>query len=243
MGKKNVRIPDDDELVRLASAACESAARKLRAATLLFDGGQWAEAFANAALGFEELGKAQLCMTVVGIPLPYRSDFPARQFDQWFNGHTVKAGFAHLVLRGLVDQDAPAAVADLMAEVDAAAARSNETKFRGLYVDLAADGSLLHPDDVSEADACWMVERLQRLLAWMGPIFADMAEDPGFLVFLGQYRDGLDADALAAAIDSGEDDFWSQMRAAVQGLGPVPGWLTGALPDEIASVLESGGAG
>lgn len=104
MSKKNVRVPDDSELVRLAAAACESAASKLEAATLLLGAEQWAEAFYNAALGFEELGKAHLCLTVVMIPTQYRSDVTPREFSEMFNGHGAKAAFGHLVLRSLVDR-------------------------------------------------------------------------------------------------------------------------------------------
>ncbi|MER7645172.1 hypothetical protein [Streptomyces sp. NPDC126522] len=68
MVKEAVRVPDGGELVAIAAAAGESAASKLTAATLLLGAGQWAEAFCTAALGFEELGKAYLCITIVVIP-------------------------------------------------------------------------------------------------------------------------------------------------------------------------------
>jgi len=230
MGKKNFRMPDDAELVRLASASCESAESKLKAAKLLLEGDQWPEAFATAALGFEEMGKAYLCLTVVGIPVQFRDDLPPKQFAALFSGHTAKAQFAHLVLQFLVDDDAPVVVTDLLARAEAAAERTNETKFRGLYVDLGPDGILLHPKDVSEADARWMVDRLRQLLSW-APMSAGLGGDPDFLSFVSQYRDNLDVVGIAAAIDSDPSAWANELRAAIHGKGPAPVWLASALPE------------
>ncbi|MFF3139250.1 AbiV family abortive infection protein [Streptomyces mirabilis] len=230
MNKKNVRVPDDSELARVAAAACESAGSKLKAATLLLGAQQWAEAHYNAALGFEELGKAHLCLVVVMIPTRYRSELPPREFSEMFNGHGAKAAFGHLVLRGLVDQDTPAAVTDMLADAEAAAAQTNTTKFRGLYVDLGADGTLLHPSDVAEADARWMVDRLQTLHDWMSPMCAEVGRDPGFLTFLVQLRENIDADAIGAALEADPELWFRQLRAAVQApLTAPPSWMADAL--------------
>ncbi|MEW1648633.1 AbiV family abortive infection protein [Streptomyces sp. NPDC091219] len=230
MDKKAVRVPDDGELIGIAAAACESAASKLKAATLLFGAGQWAEAFYNAALGFEELGKAHLCMSVAVIPTQYRSALSAREFSDMFNGHAIKAAFGHLVLQ-MVDQDAPAAVTDMLAEVEAAATQTNTTKFRGLYVDLGADGVLLRPTDVAEADARWMVGRLQTLYDWVGPMYIALGQDPDFLVFLQQFREGIDVAAVGAAVDTDIDLLLRQMRGLFQDPGTAPPpWLAAALP-------------
>lgn len=229
MTKKNVRVPDDSELARVAAAACESGGSKLKAATLLLGAQQWAEAYYNAALGFEELGKSHLCLTVLMIPAQYRSELSPREFSEMFNGHGTKAAFGHLVLRGLLDQDAPAAVTDMLVDAAAAAAQTNTTKFRGLYVDLGADGTLLHPSDVAEADACWMVERLQTLHDWMAPMCADVGRDPGLLAYLVQFRENIDANAIAAAIDADPDLWFQQMRAAIQAPMTAPSWMADAL--------------
>ncbi|MBK3571679.1 AbiV family abortive infection protein [Streptomyces sp. MBT62] len=231
MNKKAVRVPDDGELVGIAAAACESAASKLKAATLLLGAGQWAEAFYNAALGFEELGKAHLCMTMVMIPVQYRSEVSPREFSELFNGQAAKAAFGHLVLRSLVDQDAPAAATDMLAEAEAAATQTNGTKFRGLYVDLGTDGTLLHPKDVVEADARWMVDRLQTLNDWMSPMCIELGQDPDFLAFLQQFRENIDADALVAAVDADPDLWLQQLRGAVRAPGASqPSWIADALP-------------
>jgi len=230
MDKKAVRVPDDGELVGIAAAASESAASKLKAATLLFGAGQWAEAFYNAALGFEELGKAHLCMTMVVIPVQYRGAFSAREFSEMFNGHAAKAAFGHLVLQ-MVDQDAPVAVTDMLAEVEAAATQTNTTKFRGLYVDLGADGALLRPRDVGEADARWMVDRLQTLHDWVGPMYIELGRDPDFLVFLQQFREGIDVAAVGAAVGTDMNLLLRQMRSLFQNpeTAPPP-WIAAALP-------------
>jgi len=231
MGKKTFHMPTDTELLQLAGAATESAARKLTAAQLLLDAGQWAEAFANAALGFEELGKAQLCFMVINIPDQFRSELTPKEFGRMFNGHEAKASFAHLILRGILDEDAPAAVTDLVAEAEAAAALTNDTKFRGLYVDLKADGSLSHPDDISEDAANWMVDRLRRLLDWIGPMFAAMSEDGEvFLAFAREFRANLDVAAIASAVESDVDTWMAQLRGAVRDNGPAPAWMEDALP-------------
>jgi AbiV family abortive infection protein len=231
MNKKAVRVPDDGELAGIAAAAGESAASKLKAATLLFGAGQWAEAFYNAALGFEELGKAYLCITIVVIPGKYRSELSARDFSEMFNRHGVKAAVGHIVLRSMVDQDAPAAVTDTMAEAATAATQTNGTKFRGLYVDLGADGTLLHPRDVTEADACWMVGRLQTLYDWMSPICREVGQDPEFLTLLQQAREKIDADAVGSAFDADPDLWLRELRGAVRAPGVVrPPWIAGALP-------------
>jgi len=231
MDKKAVRVPDDGELAGIAAAACESAVSKLKAAMLLFGARQWAETYYNAALGFEELGKAYLCMTMVMIPVQYRSEVSPREFSELFNGHAAKASFGHLVLRSLVDQDAPAAVTDMLAEAEAAATQTNTTKFRGLYVGLGADGTLLHPKDVVEADARWMVDRLQTLNDWMSPMCIELGQDPDFLAFIQQFRENIDADALGAAFDADPNLWLQQLRGLVQAPGAIlPSWIADALP-------------
>jgi AbiV family abortive infection protein len=230
MGKKTFRMPTDAELMQLMGAAAESAARKLRAARLLLDDDQWAEAFANAALGLEELGKAHLCLTWAGFPLEIRKELSPRDFTQMFNGHEAKASTAHLILRSMIDTVPPTGAAELIADVEAAAAQTNDTKFRGLYVDLAADGSLMHPDSVSEADAQWVVGRLQELLDWAGPMYAELAGDADFLTFVQEFRENLDVSAIAAAVAQDPDAWMAQLHSALHGQGPAPAWIESAFP-------------
>lgn len=76
--KKDLPLPTDVQLAKLASAAAASADGKHRAGLVLLEARQWPEAFANAALGFEELGKAHLCGTMIFIPPQFRADFTPR---------------------------------------------------------------------------------------------------------------------------------------------------------------------
>lgn len=118
----------------------------------------------------------------------------------------------------------------MLAEAEAAAAQTNTTKFRGLYVDLGADGTLLHPSDVVESDARWMVDRLQTLHEWMGPMCAEAGRDPDFLAFLVQFRENIDADAIADALVADPEDWLRQLRAAVQApFTALPSWMSDAL--------------
>jgi len=60
---EHVATPASDVLADLALAAAQTARRHLSAAEHLLAGGFWPEAYAIAATGFEEAGKAWLADT------------------------------------------------------------------------------------------------------------------------------------------------------------------------------------
>ncbi|QMU70633.1 hypothetical protein [Streptacidiphilus sp. P02-A3a] len=62
-------------------------------------------------------GGAQLCFMVINIPAQFRVELTSEEFGRMFNGHEARASSAHLVPRGDLDEDAPAAVTGLVAEL------------------------------------------------------------------------------------------------------------------------------
>jgi AbiV family abortive infection protein len=235
MGKKFQSLPDDAEFVRICVAAGASAASKLQAATALLAAELWPEAFYNAALGLEEIGKAYLCLGLLTVPPKYRGDITPKEFTALFNGHSEKASLAHMVLRGILDEDAPDTVTQWVEEAVAAGIVTNDMKFRALYAEPGANGTVLAPSDVTEAAARWVVERLGKVAGWLTPTLSGLDEDPDFLPFVVQARDNLDA----AVLGLDEDGLLSEVRGAIQG-GELPQWLLGILPAEVAAELAPG---
>ncbi|KQX52653.1 MULTISPECIES: AbiV family abortive infection protein [unclassified Streptomyces] len=194
MAKKKQPVPDDLGLIEIMHEAAEHAARHLRSAQILLTAGEWPDSFVLATLAFEELGKAHLCLG----PLIMRPEHrPASEeiFQKGFAGHTEKLKMAHFALIAAASEDPPPAAAQLFREIDQLAKSSNETKFRGLYVDYASDGPLL-PTVVSEEDARWMVGNVQLLLDTMRQYL--LKEPQVFAAFLEQWRAHVDFDVLVA---------------------------------------------
>jgi AbiV family abortive infection protein len=232
MGTTFKKIPGDDELLRIAVAAAENAMRKLRSAALLLADEQWPEAFYNAALGLEEAGKAQMCINMLSLPMWVRDGVGPKGFTKWFNGHEDKAQFAHFLLRGMLDDDVPDTLVELIDQVAAAATATNDVKFRGLYADMGSDGQVLHPKDVTAEEARWAVECLERMCTWMPRI---AALDSGFLQYVAGVRENTGFVGILAAL-AGEDDVRPvrEVREMMRFDGPAPEWaadVLGLLPE------------
>ncbi|MFE2487194.1 AbiV family abortive infection protein [Streptomyces mirabilis] len=198
-------------VVDLAAAAFTNARALLTSAQALLDERQWPTAFSVAALALEEVGKASLCMTTLVMPPAVREEFrPA--FAKAFTDHQAKAEFAHLVL-GMVADEMPASLEQLLDDVVASARRTNAVKFRGLYVDYTDTGALLKPDSVGESEARWMVTTVTSTLAASGPAEAAAAEPDVLLDFIRQWQSGVDFDALSAYVEAAPEQFLADMRA------------------------------
>ncbi|MFD7897725.1 AbiV family abortive infection protein [Streptomyces sp. NPDC059743] len=215
-------------------AAFKNARALLTGARAVLDEQEWPAAFSMAALALEEVGKATLCMTMLGMPPTEREKFrPA--FNKAFTDHQAKATFAHLVL-AMVADEVSATLEKMMDDVIESARRTNTVKFRGLYVDCTDTGALLKPDDVAEADARWMVNTVTTTLAESGPAEAAVAEPDVYLDFVHQWQSGVDFDALGAYIDTAPDKFLAEVRAFTHDdVPPSAVFLGTALTEQVAA--------
>ncbi|MFF8692407.1 AbiV family abortive infection protein [Streptomyces sp. NPDC015144] len=160
MAKKKA-APDDLRLIEIMYRAADHAERHLRAAQTLLDAGEWPDSFVLATLGFEELGKAHLCLGALMAPDGERPK-ALREFEKNFTNHVKKLELAHFFLIAAISDAPPPAAARLFSHVKSLASGSNDTKFRGLYVDYL-DDELLLPTVVGEEDARWMVQNVRQL--------------------------------------------------------------------------------
>lgn len=190
-----------------------------------------------AALGLEEIGKSYLCVSTLVMPAEMREAQTA-EFWKRFDSHIAKAMVAQTPLATVMAATAPAP-ATLFADIEAASAKINDAKFRGLYVDVDGDGELSEPDDVTEADAREVVEKLDRILndsLAMGLSFEDA--DPTTVVeFLAWWRENGDMNAFATEPETEVDvaRMLIEARDMVRGEGPIPPWMLAAFP---ASLFE-----
>jgi AbiV family abortive infection protein len=213
MAKKPKRadLPDDLHLIQAITAAVGSAQDKHRAAaTLVAAGGPWPSVYTLAALGFEELGKANLCLSAIMMRDSPDAGESVSDFWDAFNGpkaHRAKNEFAHFLLRMFGNSMPLPVYEQMIREVSEAAEATNDRKFRALYVDFAEDDVVLRPTDVTEDEAREMTDLLGSALALIETHqFLPVAEDNDadeLAAYFQQIRDGLDYDAIAE--DIGDD--------------------------------------
>lgn len=155
-------------MAALAAEAVVNGNRLLGEAQTLLEIGAWPSSYALATLAFEEIGKAYLCTTVLGLPSDIM-DGPG--FWRAFRSHEAKLKFAH-IMAALVGSAGPAStVGETFQAATDAAVGDNSAKFRGLYVDYA-DGAVLRPADVDESRARTMVELVDEVLAFARPLYS-----------------------------------------------------------------------
>jgi len=228
MAKKPKRadLPDDLHLIQAITAAVGSAQDKHQAAaTLVAAGGPWPSVYTIAALGFEELGKANLCLSAIMMRDSPNSEELVSDFWDAFNGpkaHRAKSEFAHFLLRMLGNSMPLPVYEQVIREVSEAAEATNDRKFRALYVDFAENDVVLRPTDVTEDEAREMTDLLGSALALIETHqFLPVAEDDDadeLAAYFKQIRDGLDYDAIAE--DIGDDpaklvEFVEQIRGPI----------------------------
>ncbi len=149
---KRAAALDADVLAALALAAARAAHTHLDAAEHLLTGEFWPQAYAIAATGFEEAGKAWLAVQEMLSPEEPGEQVP---LDLW-RDHLRKLGAAYSMLTivryitasGPPPPDAAAA----RASVDALASKTHAARQRGFYAD-ARGGAVRSPADVSEHEA------------------------------------------------------------------------------------------
>ncbi|WP_329453694.1 AbiV family abortive infection protein (plasmid) [Streptomyces sp. NBC_01724] len=221
-------------VVGLAAAAFKNARDMLTSAQAVLDAQIWPTAFSMAALALEEVGKAVLCMTMLGKSPEARDEFRP-QVHKAFTDHKTKAACAHLVL-AVVAEEAPATLEQMLDEVIQSAHETNAVKFRGLYVDYTDTGALLMPD-VDEARARWMVSTVTTALAESRPAEEAVADPDAYLAFLRQWQGSVDFEALEAYIEAAPEDFMADVRALVRDDVPPPTiFLGSALAQQITTV-------
>lgn len=231
---KNKPVPGETSLAELAIAAARNARRQHHEAIELLTLGRWPTAFALAALGLEEVGKAYLCGSALNMPAEVRAQ-DSEGFWGIFYSHPKKAAFAGLQLAVVLSVAAPNLDA-LWDELTAAASRVHDTKMRGLYVDVDDDNSLLEPPAVvAEADAREMVEELGRVLDELlatGLSYEDIDDHTRFVAFMRWMRERMDLFAMLNACESEQDAarMISDIGAMVRGEPPAA-WLREALPE------------
>jgi AbiV family abortive infection protein len=147
-----------DVLAKLALAAARTARTHLAAAEYLLTGKFWPEAYAIAALGFEEAGKAWLAVQQMLSPED-PSDPESIHVRRLRAAYTMLTIVRYMNPFGPPPPDPTAA----LARVSALAREANRVKMRGLYAD-PVRGSVMSPADVSEHEAREMVNEVREVL-------------------------------------------------------------------------------
>lgn len=238
----NTDVPDEHRLFKMATAAIAWATEECATARDLLAVERWPMALAVAALGIEEVGKAVLCQTMLAMPLAERAA-QHKDFQAAFRAHGTKDVLAFFALRVFADDTPlPGSFDDLLAEVGAAAQRTNDTKFRALYTDFGSDGGLLKPTDVGEAEARAMVEQLEGLLSRMGERHMLVEEGDGepeqFIEFITRFHALFDPQVISQFPDDPIPAFES-IRAAMRGDGPLPAWFVDLMPTALAAEMTA----
>ncbi|WP_019074424.1 AbiV family abortive infection protein [Streptomyces hokutonensis] len=225
-------------VVDIAAASLKNARALLTSAQAVLDAQQWPTSFSFAALALEEVGKASLCMTMLAMPPAVREEFRP-DFEKMFTSHQTKAEFAHLIL-GLIDEKVPASVQQMLDDVVTAARRTNDVKFRGLYVDYTSTGDLLQPDTVGESDARLMVTAVTAALAASSFAESAVAEPDVFLDFLHQWQSAMDFDALGTHIAATpEDELLTQLRTVAQEDALAPSLFQGTVFADLVTAADT----
>ncbi|MER6162708.1 AbiV family abortive infection protein [Streptomyces sp. NPDC001868] len=233
------KLPTDPDVmartvVDIAAASFTNARALLTSAQAVLDTHQWPTAFSIAALALEEVGKAAMCMMMLSMPPAVREQFRP-QFEKAFIDHRTKAEFAHLIL-GMVSEETPASLDQLMTDAIASARKSNAVKFRGLYVDYTDTGVLLTPASVGEREARWMVATVTTALAESVDTEAAVADPDVLLDFFREWQDGVDLQALGAYVENAPEEFIGHIRAFVRDDVPPPADFLGpALAGKLAA--------
>lgn len=233
------KLPDAVGLVKLVGAAYNNAASYHAAASGLLAAGNTPLALSNASLGYEELGKAGLCLATLAMPPEVRAEF-APEFGKSFGDHVAKVGFVHFGFRVFVSPQVPPSLETLLAEVGEAALATHAAKMRGLYVDIDADGTIHEPAEVDPLDAEVMVGLLGLMLEKQSQLRIYSLADPADVVEVYQSLwDSEFAVALERQASVDPDAFLAEIRAAARGEAPFPGWVQEMYPDLVGEAEEA----
>jgi AbiV family abortive infection protein len=164
-------LPSRATAYRLAREALLNAASLVEDAELLLANRRWPRAFALGVLALEEIGK----MLLTGGAATTEA-WDAKEFWLDFRHHATKLGSAKALLAVLATDVSPAtltAIDQAMRE----AADGHQRKMCGLYVDLADDGTVQRPNDVTEAECRSVLGGAHALLDLLLPAWTSDAFD------------------------------------------------------------------
>lgn len=210
------------DLVEAAGAVARNAGALLEDAEGLLAQDRRARAYSLAVLAVEEFGKAAGLLALAVMPDELRAMVPARDVRSMLEWHYLKQVGG--LLMSAVQFGTPGVIARLagtpvdeltkMLSTTAELARdSDEFRKRGLYVDIADDGSIRQPSDITESEARDQVERARAVAQSARPL-----TDPQVLALLANPpADGLALSSVmfGAYFDAGEVGGPAAAAAAV----------------------------
>ncbi|MFE5687696.1 AbiV family abortive infection protein [Streptomyces sp. NPDC056512] len=233
------KLPDDPALMArtlldIASASFANARALLTSAEAVLDESQWPTSFSLGALALEEVGKAFLCMGLMGMR-PVDREEARSTFEQAFTNHLAKAALAHIAL-AMTTGEVPASLEQLLEEAIEAAHRTNAVKFRGLYVDYTDAGALLKPDSIDEATAREMFATVTSALAVTELVEIAASNPDRSLDLYRQFHSEVDQVALEQHIDANPQEFFGHIRALVHDdVIPPPAFVGPTLSERLAA--------
>jgi AbiV family abortive infection protein len=153
----------------VARAAIQNAADLLEDADSLSRRARWGTAYALAALAFEEIGKSMLYL----LPL-VNPTITQAELDQDLRHHPTKLMGAISLLHVIsVGQREPVAAA--IGRAIKLAPEIHRVKMRGFYVDVAPNGTVKTPADVTEDQAVTFIHDLGLVVDVLRPWLTDEA--------------------------------------------------------------------
>lgn len=171
MGKQPV--PGAEDAFAFGREAFFNAGDLLDDAEVLLSAGRWARAYALTTLALEEFGKGVRCFTVYAFRVAGWSDAEVREFWPPQTNHSEKL-LAALGWMEMFAVDVPLPpVSEMLSTLASRVSDHNARKQNGFYVDLAADGSLISPKQIGEAEARGLVEESRAGMAQVLAVFTD----------------------------------------------------------------------
>jgi AbiV family abortive infection protein len=152
-----------DVLAELAMAAAKTARTHIAAADYLLTRKFWPEAYAIAAVGFEEAGKAWLAAQEILSPEELREQVPL-DLGRDHIGKLRAAYTMLMIVRYITGYgDVPPDAMAVLARVDKLASKAHAARQRGLFADVR-NGAVRSPADVREDEARAMVSEVKEVL-------------------------------------------------------------------------------
>lgn len=171
---KVVRDASRGALLGYAEAAVENSRTLLDDAEMLLAGDRHARAYAMAVLSVEESGKATGLLALALMPDDHRARMSLRSLAKLLEQHKLKQlggiliaavqwgrpGMSARLAATPVDE-----LAELLNGMQTQADVTDYMKLRGLYADMARDGSVSRPSSITKAEAIEQVRRARDVVA------------------------------------------------------------------------------
>ena len=157
-----MKTANRQQLLDFAAAAVRSGHGHIRAAEVLLEhgGNSYGQTYSQAALAVEEFGKAAGVMALAMMPDEIRARAPVKELlERHLLKHcgallTAALGFGgeKLIAENIAAMPV-AAIAEMLESLMAQARAADGGKMRGIYADIAADGTIREPSQVTEHEA------------------------------------------------------------------------------------------